>query len=162
MSLLNIAVGEVPYRVSVQSQNVAGCGIKEEISCFNQEGGKPHPFLFCTLLHSLPSVPGVTPKNVSVFRSDVDRTVVIVTWIPLTLVEAKGFIRYVITLAVSSPTVKRQIPLTMTVSGNNATFQGLDPATDYEVSVGTVTSNGEAGPGKCFILPASGAHAVFS
>ncbi len=38
--------------------------------------------------------------------------------------------------------------LTMTVSGNNATFQGLDPTTDYEVSVGTVNSNGEAGPGK--------------
>ncbi len=96
-------------------------------------------------------MPSIPPKNVSVFRSDVDRTVVIVTWIPLTLVEAKGFIRYVITLAVS--TVKRQTPLTMTVSGNNATFQGLDPATEYEVSVGTVNSNGEAGPGKvvCYI-----------
>ncbi len=51
-------------------------------------------------------------------------------------------------MAVSSPTVKIQTPLTMTVSGNNATFQGLDPTTDYEVSVGTVDSNGEAGPGK--------------
>ncbi len=98
-----------------------------------------------TSFYSAPSVPAVTPKNVSVFRSDVDRTVIIVTWIPLTLVEAKGFIRYVITLAGSS-LVKRQTPLTMIVSGNNATFQGLDPTTDYEVSVGTVNSNGEAGP----------------
>ncbi len=93
-------------------------------------------------------MPAVAPKNVSVFRSDVDRTVVIVTWIPLTLVEAKGFIRYVITLTVPSSNVKRQTPLTMTVSGNNATFQSLDPTTEYEVSVGTVNSNGEAGPGK--------------
>ena len=39
-----IAVGEIPYRVSVQSQNVAGCGIKEVINCFTLEGGEPHLF----------------------------------------------------------------------------------------------------------------------
>ncbi len=90
-------------------------------------------------------MPAVTPKNVSVVRSGIHRTVIIVTWIPLTLVEARGFIRYVVTLV---PTARERIPVRMTVSGNTATFQDLNPATDYEVSVGTINSNGENGPGK--------------
>ena len=109
-----------------------------------------HILFFCISSYSTsfsPLVPAVAPKNVSLFRSEDGRSIVVV-WIPLTLVEAKGFIQYVISLSVSGSTVKRQSPLTMTVSGNEATFRDLDPSTDYDVSVSTFTSSGETGPGK--------------
>ncbi len=37
--LILFAVREIPYHVSVMTQNVAGCGVKKEIDCFSREGG---------------------------------------------------------------------------------------------------------------------------
>ena len=93
-------------------------------------------------------VPAVAPGNVAVTRSESDIRALIVTWEPLTLVEAKGFINYTVTL---TPGGSQTGTLTRTVSGdqNSTTFTDTDPTMDYTVKVGTLTSNGlSSGPGR--------------
>ena len=71
-----------------------------------------------------------------------------VSWQPLTLIEARGFIEYIIELNVDF-SLKRQAPLTMRVPMNQSSvaFTGLDPNLAYEVTVGTETpSIGMQGP----------------
>ena len=97
------------------------------------------------------TVPAVPPRRVNVTRSMDNITVLKVTWEPLTLVEAKGFIQYRVTLTPGGSWERQTTSgLTRTVPGdqNNTTFTDTDPATDYTVRVGTLTSNGlNHGPG---------------
>ena len=70
------------------------------------------------------------------------------SWQPLTLVEARGFVEYVADLYLQFSR-KRQILSTMRVPMNQSSvvFVGLDPNQAYEVSVSTVTSSiGMRGP----------------
>ena len=68
-------------------------------------------------------------------------TVMVVSWIPLSYPEARGFIsHYTISYSPQPSGRKRQslAPMTKTVQGmnsNNATIKGLDPNTQYHVSV---------------------------
>ena len=100
-------------------------------------------------------VPAVAPSNVTVTRSTSNPKVLTVAWEPLTLVEAKGFINYTVTLTPGGSR-KRQTgtltrTLTRTVPGdqNSTTFTDTNPATDYTVIMGTLTSDElNSGPGK--------------
>ena len=82
-------------------------------------------------------VPLQSPSNISVTQN---AGAVLVSWQPLTLVEARGFVEYIVDLyLLFSP--KRQILSTMRVPMNQSSvvFVGLDPNQAYEVSVGTET-----------------------
>ena len=95
-------------------------------------------------------MPAVRPGNVSVTRSMSNPKVLTVTWEPLTLVEAKGFIQYRVTLTPGGSRKRQTGTLTRTVSGdqNSTTFTDTNPATDYTVVVDTLTSDGlNSGPG---------------
>jgi hypothetical protein len=79
-------------------------------------------------------------------------SVVRVTWRRFTLVEARGFIEYVVQLHLV-PSVKRQegsLVQRVPMNRNQAVFRGLDPLIDYEASVGTVSLlDNTTGPGQC-------------
>ena len=65
-------------------------------------------------------------------------TVMAVSWIPLSYLEARGFISHY-TISYSSGRKRQSLaPTTKTVQGmdsNNATIESLDPNTQYHVSV---------------------------
>ena len=76
--------------------------------------------------------------------------VVIVTWQPFTLVEAKGFIEYIVQLHIV-PSAKRQVGPVKRVpmDQSNAVFTNLNTSSTYEASVGTVSLSGDIiGPGQ--------------
>ena len=71
----------------------------------------------------------------------------VVSWIPLTLSEARGFITsYTVFYSPQVSRTKRQEPNTMqkTVSGdvNRTTIDGLDPNTAYDVQMSANTKAG--------------------
>ena len=89
------------------------------------------------------TVPSVAPGKVNITRSIDNVKVLTVTWEPLTLVEAKGFINYTVTL-IPGGSRKRQtgaLTRTVPVNQNSTTFTDTNPATDYTVIVGTLTSD---------------------
>ena len=78
------------------------------------------------------------------------------TWQTLTLLEARGFIEYLIRLYEVGSAKRQALSLTVSMDEDSATFSDLDIAANYEVSVGTITvSSGDIGPGEL-------AGAVFS
>lgn len=94
-------------------------------------------------------MPPFPPRNVTASHSVDDRSIISVTWQPLTLVEAKGFIEYIVQLYIVS-SVKRQDGLTQQVPMNQSSvdFTGLDTTSNYEATVGTISLSGDAtGPG---------------
>ena len=93
-------------------------------------------------------VPVGAPADVNVTRSP-DFSAITVTWRPFTLVEARGFIEYLVQLHEGS-SAKRQDGLTQRVpmDQGSTTFTGLDISQNYEASVGTVSESGEVGPGQ--------------
>ena len=105
-------------------------------------------FLFPTL------VPASAPADVDVMHSIENPRAITVTWRPFTLVEARGFIEYLVQLhEVSS--VKRQDGLTQRVpmDQSSATFTVDDPSINYEASVQAVSVSGDAlGPGEVLFI----------
>ena len=81
-----------------------------------------------------------SPSNVNVTRDKNDPNTVIVSWQRLTLIEARGFIVYVVELRVAG-TTKRQASLMKEVSMNmNSTnFTNVDRSTNYQAVIGTRT-----------------------
>ena len=71
-------------------------------------------------------MPLTEPAEVSVTRSTEDASVVVVSWRPFTLVEARGFIEYIVQLHEASSS-KRQQPLTMraNMTQSSVTFTTL-------------------------------------
>ena len=94
-------------------------------------------------------MPTVSPANVGVTRSEEDPSQIVVMWQPLTLLEARGFIEYIIQLH-ETGSVKRQVlSMTVPMDEDSVTFSGVDVTANYEVSVGTRTvSSGDTGPGE--------------
>ena len=96
-------------------------------------------------------VPEKMPGNVMVRRDSEDNTVLLVSWQPLTIVEARGFITYEVVATPSSGSRKRQqqilrasVPYNMGV----ARLEGAAPEVSYAVQVTPRTSSQESGPGK--------------
>ena len=98
----------------------------------------------------LSPVPTGALADVEVFCSTENPRIITVTWQPLTLVEARGFIEYLVQLYEVSST-KRQDGVTQRVpmDQGSTTFTVDDPSISYEASVGTVSLSGNTvGPGQ--------------
>ena len=94
-------------------------------------------------------MPEFSPVDITVSRSSEDPSTITVTWRPYNLVEARGFIEYIVQLHLEE-SKKRQALEEQRVSMNksSAEFSGLDTASNYEVSVGSMSLSGDAsGPG---------------
>ena len=91
-------------------------------------------------------MPEFSPVDITVSRSSEDPSTITVTWRPYTLVEARGFIEYIVQLHLEERQALEEERVPMNKS--NAEFSGLDTASSYEVSVGTMSLSGDAsGPG---------------
>ena len=144
--------------MTVTPRNIAGYGLSISIDCFTQEGGKSSFKL--SLFYSPPppphththtnTVPTVSPSFVSVTRSEENPSEIVVTWQPLTLLEARGFIEYLIQLYEVGSVKREVLSLTVPMDQDNATFSDLEDTTAYyEVSVGTLNmASGDIGPGE--------------
>ena len=103
----------------------------------------------CIILCLIPiTAPSIAPGNVEVNR--LNGTAMNVSWVPLNLVEARGFVQsYIITYqqASSGSRRKRQMQ-TQEVDGSaiHAIVGGLQPGVAYEVTVSGMTT--ETGPGE--------------
>ena len=94
-------------------------------------------------------VPTVSPAFVSVTRSEKNPSEIVVTWQPLTLLEARGFIEYLIQLYEVGSVKRQTLSLTVPMDQDNAVFRDQDTTANYEVSVGTIiVSSGVIGPGE--------------
>ena len=85
----------------------------------------------------------------TVSRLTANPDVMVVSWLPLTLSEARGFISHY-TVAYSTQTTsstrKRQAAMTQRVEvmdANTTRITGLDPDTEYSVQVSATTGAGE-------------------
>ena len=94
------------------------------------------------------SAPSSAPGNVEVIR--LNSTAMNVSWTPLNLVEAQGFVQnYIITYQQTSNVTrrKRQVQTErVDESASSAIVGGLQPGVAYEVTVSGVTT--ESGPGE--------------
>lgn len=99
-------------------------------------------YLVCTYTCFLHSVPTLAPMNVNATR--LNDTAMRVSWIPLTIVEARGFVKYVITYTRVAESRKRQASGTKTVNGTESStvVNDLEPGAKYDVAVGAQTSAG--------------------
>ena len=92
------------------------------------------------------TAPNTSPMNVRAIRTSA--TVMIVSWRPLTLTEARGFVsHYTVTYSpqVISGGRKRQTAMTEVVTGmdaNMTSIDGLDPDIVYNVHVTATTGGG--------------------
>ena len=110
-------------------------------------------------------MPNVAPKNISVVRTS--HTTISVTWTLLTLIEARGFIRYYsVSYTPNTNGRKRQASLeTMYVNVSNAstsaTITGLEQSLTYNVQVAAATSAGigvQSPPSVAKIFPTPGTY----
>ena len=87
-------------------------------------------------------VPSVAPMGVMVSRS-ADGLSMNVSWSPLTLSQARGFVDYVITYGPAGSTKRQTQSKSLTTNGTFATLFSLDATGTYSVSVSGHTSAGE-------------------
>ena len=89
-----------------------------------------------------------SPDNVQVARVEGKPDDIMVSWRPLTLFEARGFIEYVVELH-EVDSGKRQAPLRMVVpmDMSSTIFPNTDPGANYAASVGTQTPSLDNMPG---------------
>ncbi len=110
------------------------------------EGPRFYKYKSSFVLYFLVSV--TSPQDIQISRLESDITMMNVSWRPLSLVEAKGFVDYIITLQPDNNR-KRQTLTAIVPGSQSSTIIQIDPVIEYEVSVGTVTtSSGEMGPGE--------------
>jgi hypothetical protein len=126
-------------------RNAAGCGDIITITCFTQAGGgksvtDTYPCVHAPLLST--PVPVSAPADVKVDCSTVNITV---SWQPFTLVEARGFIEYLVELRQAGLTKQesKQVPM----DHSSAIFTVGDTSINYEVSVRSVSGDA-VGPGQ--------------
>ena len=96
------------------------------------------------------SVPEKQTGNVMAYHDPVDVTVLVVSWEPLTIVEARGFIIYEVVATPSSGSRKRQqqtLRASVPYNTSVARLKGAEPSVSYGVVVKIFTRSGEAGPG---------------
>ena len=83
-------------------------------------------------------VPSKGPQNITVRRDPEDATVLVVSWEPLTIVEAHGFITYEVVATPSSGSRKRQqqiLRASVPYNVNTIRLTGTDPAVFYTIIV---------------------------
>ena len=99
---------------------------------------------YCNLATSLHlAVPNVPPHNVTVFR--LNGTHINVSWVPLTLVEARGFIiNYTVSVELSSG--GEVVTVHVQENETSAVIGGLDPRQAYSVKVWASTVAGHGLP----------------
>ena len=95
-----------------------------------------------TVFFSEELVPSMAPENVT-FKQ-IDATTLNISWIPLTLFEARGFPEYTVNLATIMDTNSRRKrqsspDFSMTTNNTFVVFDGLSRNTDYSVEVGVRT-----------------------
>ena len=80
-------------------------------------------------------------------RSD-DGTMLTVSWTPLTLEEARGFITYRVRLILTGDNRRQSPPPPMTALMNESsvTFSGLDPGVRFSVSLDVISSDPDIQP----------------
>ena len=138
--------------------NLAGPGEQETANFFTRQGGvfltnhvygKLLVFVFVdsqsSTLIDFSSAPSTAPGNVEVNR--LNGTAMNVSWVPLNLVEAQGFVQsYIITYQQASTGSHRKRQMQMQQvdgSASSAIVGGLQPGVAYEVSIaGRTTENG--------------------
>ena len=105
------------------------------------------------------TAPSVAPLNVRIIRPSA--TLMMVSWRPLTLAEARGFVsHYTVTYSpqIISGGRKRQAAMTEVVSGMDSgqycDIDGLDPDTIYNVHVSATTGGGDGVLGDIFSVEA--------
>ena len=103
--------------------------------------------IYCIFL-SFSAAPTRSVGNVQAMRSPEDPTIIIVTWEPLTIVEARGFIRYRITLTPSASSKRQELSMEVAMDQSSVEFTGLDPSRGYGASVATIMSDGTPGEGE--------------
>ena len=138
----------MPYHVRVAAVNRAGQGEIRTTINFTRELSKSSNSLIHALLNHF-AVTSISPMNVMVKRTSSSPTTMVVSWRPLTLAEARGFVsHYTVTYSpqIISGGRKRQAAMTMVVPGmdsNSTTITDLDPNTVYEVQVSASTGAGD-------------------
>ena len=77
-----------------------------------------------------------------------DGTMITVSWTPLTLEEARGFITYQVTLTTVDDNRRQSPPPPMTALMNESsvTFSGLDPGVRFAVSLEVINSDPDIRP----------------
>ena len=137
----------LPYNIMVTTLNSAKCGNAfEKITCFTHEGGKPmfsHICCYLFLLDNFCKVPSKGTQNVTVRRDPDDITVLVVSWEPLTIVEARGFITYEVVATPSSGSRKRQqqiLRASVPYNVNTIRLMGADAAVFYTIIVAVCVS----------------------
>ena len=105
------------------------------------------------------AVPGMAPMGVNVTRTSA--TVMVVSWIPLSYSEARGFIsHYTVSFSPLTSGRKRQLAVAMServpgMDANNTVIQDLDSNVEYIVQVsatngaGTIESSATKSPTVC-------------
>ena len=135
----------MPYHVSVAAVNRAGQGEIRTTINFTHELSKSSNSLIHALLNHFAAT-SISPTNVSVKR--ISPTAMVVSWQPLTLTEARGFVsHYTVTYSpqIISGGRKKQVAMMVEVEGmdsNSTTITDLDPNTVYEVQVSASTGAG--------------------
>ena len=136
----------MPYHVNVRVVNRAGLGEISSTVNFTHELSKSLYFLIHALLNYFVAT-SISPTNVTVDRTS--PTTMVVSWQPLTLTEARGFVsHYTVTYSpqIISGGRKRQAAMMVEVEGmdsNSTTITDLDPDTVYEVQVSAATGVGD-------------------
>ena len=147
LTLYLFAAPGIPYNVTVEALNLAGCGERREISCFIQEGGTELTkidFVVFTFPSSNIIVPPF-PENVVIVRFD--RTSIEVRWKKFTLVELKGLANYIVSYSTISTSRMQQTSNTIILpwSENSVVIRNLHPGTQYRILFSVSTTAGEAG-----------------
>ena len=138
----------VPYNISVRAATSAGNGTEVIETAFTEEGGISW-IVICMLSLSLPlslSLSPAPPVVQGVIATRINNTAIRVSWEPLTLVNAKGFIKnYTIILTPVSSRKRQASPRMMTVPANQSSvlFTGLQSNTAYRISVHATTGGGQ-------------------
>ena len=109
----------VPYQVTLVAFTSAGRGIES------------YPYTFFTQ----ELAPQKSPENVKYERSG---TIIIVSWDPLNLTEARGFPVYTVTLTRSND----DRIISVTTNETDVVIEDLDPNVEYSLTVVVGTSSG--------------------
>ena len=92
------------------------------------------------------AVPSMAPMSVNITRTSA--AVMVVSWIPLSYSEARGFVsHYTVTYSPLTSGRKRQSAVTMServpgIDANNIVIQDLNPSTEYIVQVSATNGAG--------------------